>query len=172
MARAIGEGDPCIIVKGGRNESQADQPCYLKMLAATLAALVREENHGGPAVPRKVMSHWRKRRASRRRSTRGSGSDTTNLDHHRLNPWRIPRRVVASRSLHPSRDDEDTKISAVHVSPLDGRGMRALKDAGKQQLQAVGHPPSRKLCFPQNPIKSEQLSGFGKLHRIEKLKEI
>jgi hypothetical protein len=40
--------------------------------------------------------------------------DTTNLDH-RLDPRRIPRRSVASRSLYPSRNDEEAKASAVHA---------------------------------------------------------
>ena len=51
-------------------------------------------------------------KTDRYRSTRGPSSDTSDLDHRR-DPRGFTRRMVASHSLHPSRNDEEAKVKVV-----------------------------------------------------------
>jgi hypothetical protein len=56
VARAIGDGDVRIIVNRDRTNLRRTQHVILGCLR--LATMVREEDDGGPVVPRKVMSYW------------------------------------------------------------------------------------------------------------------
>lgn len=56
VARAIGDGDVRIIVNGDRANLRGTQRVILGCLR--LAAMVQEEDNGGPIIPKNVMSHW------------------------------------------------------------------------------------------------------------------
>jgi len=56
VARAIGDGDVRIVTNEDRTNLRRTQRIIFGCLR--LAAMVQEEDDGGPVLPRKVMSYW------------------------------------------------------------------------------------------------------------------